>query len=85
MELRQLKYFIASAETLNFTVAANECCITQSTLSQQIKQLENDLGTPLFERIGKRVFLSEAGKNFLPFARQTVADAEYSASRTLRD
>ena len=54
MELRQLKYFIASAEALNFTVAANECCITQSTLSQQIKQLENDLGTPLFERIGKR-------------------------------
>lgn len=81
MELRQLKYFIASAETLNFTVAANECCITQSTLSQQIKQLENDLGTPLFERIGKRVFLSEAGKNFLPFARQTVADAEYGVQR----
>jgi LysR family cyn operon transcriptional activator len=81
MELRQLKYFVASAEALNFTVAANECCITQSTLSQQIKQLENDLGTPLFERIGKRVFLSEAGKNFLSFARQTVADAEYGVQR----
>jgi LysR family cyn operon transcriptional activator len=81
MELRQLKYFIASAETLNFTEAASQCCITQSTLSQQIKQLENDLGTPLFERIGKRVFLSEAGKNFLPFAQQTVADAEYGIQR----
>ena len=75
MELRQLKYFIASAEALNFTVAANECCITQSTLSQQIKQLENDLGTPLFERIGKRVFLR----------LWQMPSMVCSASRTLRD
>ena len=81
MELRQLKYFIASAETLNFTVAAQQCFITQSTLSQQIKQLENDLGTPLFERVGKRVYLTEAGRAFLPFARQTVADAAYGVQR----
>lgn len=83
MELRQLKYFIASAESQNFTVAAGECCITQSTLSQQIKQLENELGIQLFERIGKRIFLSEAGKNFLPFARETVADAEYGVQRIM--
>ena len=81
MELRQLKYFIASAETLNFTVAAQQCFITQSTLSQQIKQLENDLGTPLFEHVGKRVYLTEAGRAFLPFARQTVADAAYGVQR----
>ena len=81
MELRHLKYFIASAETLNFTVAAQQCFITQSTLSQQIKQLENDLGTPLFERVGKRVYLTEAGRAFLPFARQTVADAVYGVQR----
>lgn len=81
MELRQLKYFIASADTLNFTLAAQQCFITQSTLSQQIKQLENELGVLLFERIGKRVFLTEAGHSFLPFARQTIADAEYGVQR----
>ncbi|MBR7126118.1 MAG: LysR family transcriptional regulator [Prevotella sp.] len=77
MELRQLKYFITSADTLNFTEAARQCFITQSTLSQQIKQLETELGVQLFERIGKRVFLTETGRDFLPYARQTVADADY--------
>lgn len=81
MELRQLKYFITSADTLNFTEAARQCFITQSTLSQQIKQLETELGVQLFERIGKRVFLTETGRDFLPYARQTVAYAEYGVQR----
>lgn len=81
MELRQLKYFITSADTLNFTEAARQCFITQSTLSQQFKQLETELGVQLFERIGKRVFLTETGRDFLPYARQTVADAEYGVQR----
>ena len=81
MELRQLKYFITSADTLNFTEAARQCFITQSTLSQQIKQLETELGVQLFERIGKRVFLTETGHDFLPYARQTVADADYGVQR----
>ncbi|MBQ8458437.1 MAG: LysR family transcriptional regulator [Prevotella sp.] len=81
MELRQLKYFITSADTLNFTEAARQCFITQSTLSQQIKQLETELGVQLFERIGKRVFLTETGRNFLPYARQTVTDANYGMQR----
>ena len=81
MELRQLKYFITSADTQNFTEAARQCFITQSTLSQQIKQLETELGVQLFERIGKRVFLTETGRNFLPYARQTVADANYGMQR----
>ena len=81
MELRQLKYFITSADTLNFTEAARQCFITQSTLSQQIKQLETELGVQLFERIGKRVFLTETGRDFLPYARQTVADADYGVQR----
>ena len=81
MELRQLKYFITSADTLNFTEAARQCFITQSTLSQQIKQLETELGVLLFERIGKRVFLTETGRDFLPYARQTVADADYGVQR----
>ena len=48
MELRQLKYFVAAAKSLNFSTAAKSQNITQSTLSQQIKQLENELGDDLF-------------------------------------
>jgi len=76
MELRQLRYFVESAEQLNFTKAAKTLFISQSTLSQQIQQLENELGIPLFERVGKRVILSEEGKAFLPYAKQTVFDAQ---------
>jgi len=76
MELRQLRYFIRSAELLNFTEAAHTLYISQSTLSQQIKQLESELDIPLFDRIGKRVRLTEAGEKFLPYARQTLVDAE---------
>lgn len=75
MELRQLRYFLKAAETLNFTDAAKQMYITQSTLSQQIKQLETELNVLLFDRIGKKVFLTEAGNEFLPFAKQTVGDA----------
>ncbi|PZP40895.1 MAG: LysR family transcriptional regulator [Pseudopedobacter saltans] len=76
MELRELKYFIKAAELQNFTEASAQLFITQSTLSQQIKQLEEELGIPLFDRIAKRVYLTEAGKTFSPFAQKTVADAE---------
>ena len=76
MELRQLKYFIKAAERSNFTEAAALLNISQSTLSQQIKQLEDELGIPLFDRIAKRVMLTEAGKLFLPHAIQTVRKSE---------
>ncbi|MBD1383971.1 LysR family transcriptional regulator [Mucilaginibacter rigui] len=75
MELRQLKYFIKAAELENFTEASGALYITQSTLSQQIKQLEDELGIPLFDRIARRVRLTEAGRMFLPYANKTVRDA----------
>lgn len=84
MELRQLRYFSEAAELLNFTEAARRLFVTQSTLSQQIKQLEEELGIPLFNRIGKHVSLTEAGESFLPYARQTLQNAEYGKQK-LRD
>ena len=50
MEIRQLKYFLKVAETLNFSEASRRLYISQSTLSQQISNLENEVGLPLFER-----------------------------------
>lgn len=76
MELRQLKYFEKSAELLNFTEAARTLFISQSTLSQQIKQLEDELGVQLFNRIGKRIMLTDAGSVFLPFAKKTIQEAK---------
>ncbi|TDQ27465.1 LysR family transcriptional regulator [Tenacibaculum caenipelagi] len=75
MELRQLRYFLKAKELLNFTAAAAELYISQSTLSQQIKQLEIELGVPLFNRIGKRVKLTEAGELFYEYALQSVNSA----------
>ncbi|SHN70593.1 LysR substrate-binding domain-containing protein [Bradyrhizobium erythrophlei] len=65
MELRHLRYFAALAEELSFTRAAEKVHVTQSTLSHQIKQLEDELGQPLFSRIGKRVVITEAGELLL--------------------
>lgn len=76
MELRQLKYFIKTAELLNFSEAARSLFITQSTLSQQIKALEDELGSPLFFRDSHSVSLTECGQRLLPLARQTVTDAD---------
>lgn len=81
MELRQLKYFVKSAEYLNFSVAAKHLYITQSTLSQQIKQLEFELGFELFFRNSRHISLTEAGEEFLPFARKTILDAEDGVQR----
>lgn len=65
MELRHLRYFAALSEHLSFTRAADKVHITQSTLSHQIKQLEDEVGLRLFDRIGKRVVITEAGEILL--------------------
>ncbi|NHN35572.1 LysR family transcriptional regulator [Paenibacillus agricola] len=61
MEIRQLEYFSVLCEELHFTKAAEKMGITQPTLSHQIKALEDDLGVPLFDRIGKKTAITEAG------------------------
>ncbi|MBB6108255.1 LysR substrate-binding domain-containing protein [Mucilaginibacter lappiensis] len=78
MEFRQLHYFVKAAETMNFTEAAAAVFITQSTLSQQIKQLEEELGMLLFDRIGKHVRITEAGHVFLTHARKILLAVQKS-------
>lgn len=68
MELRQLEYFMAVCRELHFTRAAERLGIAQPTLSQQIRLLEHEVGTPLFDRIGKRTVMTEAGKLLLHYS-----------------
>lgn len=72
MELRQLKYFLKLAETLNFSTASKELFITQSTLSQQILGLERELDQQLFIRNSHEVLLTEAGQMLVPLARESL-------------
>ncbi len=81
MELRQLKYFVKVADILNFSEAARQLFITQSTLSQQVKQLEYELGSQLLVRTSHSVALTEAGRELLPYARKTLKDAEMCQAR----
>ncbi|MBQ0025363.1 MAG: LysR family transcriptional regulator [Bacteroidales bacterium] len=81
MEFRQLKYFEAVAQTRSFTEAARRLFVSQGALSQQMKLLEDELGSPLFERGARGVRLTEAGEQFLPLARRTLTDMEASRQR----
>ena len=85
MELRQLRYFITVAETLNIRKAAREMYITQPALSRQIRHLEEDLGVELFLRRQGRVHLTEAGHLLLRDAKgllKHAAEVRNSVCRT---
>ena len=74
--IRNLQFFLAVARLLNFGEAAKMLNYSQSTVSEQIHSLEEYLGTKLFERIGKKVFLTEQGRKLLPFAERLVKQSE---------
>lgn len=83
MEMAQIRYMLTAARTLNFTKAAEECCVSQPALTKGIKILEAELGADLFHREGRRVLLSEFGKSMLPHLRQILEEAE--AARLLAE
>jgi DNA-binding transcriptional LysR family regulator len=84
MELHHLRYFLELADSLSFSSAAERLGITQPALSRQIRDLERDLGAPLFNREGRRNSLTVAGSAFLPAARAAVTEAE-RARREVRE
>jgi DNA-binding transcriptional LysR family regulator len=84
MEVRQLQIFRILAEELNFTRTAEKVHTVQSNVTAQIKSLEEELGSPLFDRLGRRVTLTEAGRRFQPFVQQALAAME-QGQRSIRD
>ena len=84
MEITQLRYFLAVTEAQNFTRAAERCHVTQPSLSQQIINLERELGQKLFHRLGRKAVLTEAGSAFLPRAKSILREVE-DASREIND
>ena len=81
MELRQLRYFVKVAELNSFSEASRQLNITQSTLSQQVRQLENELGVELLIRDSHHVHLTDVGEAFLPQARKTLCEASTCIDR----
>src|SRR5262245_38650776 len=83
MELHQLRYFVAVAQTGNFSRAAERCHVSQPSLSQQIQKLERGLKQPLFHRLGRRAVLTDAGRTLLDRALAILAGVD-DAERRLR-
>jgi len=81
LNVHQLNVFVIAAETLNFTQTAKRLHLTQSSVSQHIKSLENQLGVQLFERKGRSLEITDAGMVLLPMAREIVEDSIRAAEQ----
>jgi LysR family hydrogen peroxide-inducible transcriptional activator len=88
LEIHQLTYFVAVAETGSFSRAAERCNVAQPSISQQIMKLEQELGAPLFDRLSRGVVLTEAGRVLLPRANTILSKAQeikYALSQEVED
>ncbi|MBX3362988.1 MAG: LysR family transcriptional regulator [Phycisphaeraceae bacterium] len=85
MDIRQLTYFVATAEAGTISRAAERCGIAQPSLSQQVRKLEDSLGMDLFDRVGKGVVLTDAGRALLPRARRILADVREAEATIKRE
>ncbi len=84
MEMRQLRYFLAVVECENFTRGAERAHVSQPSLSIQIAALEDELGTPLFDRLGRHVALTQAGEILRGHAERVVRETE-QATQAIRE
>ncbi len=74
MNIDQLKYFIAVAESMHLTSAADELNISEPAMSKAISRLEDEIGCKLFDRVGRNIQLSDSGEIFLPYAKSAVKE-----------
>src|SRR5437016_9117718 len=84
MEMHQLRYVVAVARARNFSRAAEQCHVSQPSLSQQIQKLEEELGERLFDRLKREIRLTSAGEAFLRRAVRILDEAD-AATREARD
>jgi len=77
MNIRDLKYLVAVAKYRNFTLASEHCCVTQPTLSGQIKKLEENLGVQIFERTNKKVLPTAVGELIIASAQRVLSEANH--------
>ena len=84
MNLRHLQYFVATAEHGSFTAAARSLYVAQPSLSEQVRQLEAELGVELFARVGRGIVLTEAGRALRPEAERVLAGVD-QARDVVRD
>lgn len=84
MELRHIRYFLAVVSCQNFTRAAETVHVSQPSLSVQISALEEELGTRLFDRLGRKVVLTQAGELFRPHAERALRELEH-ATQTVQE
>jgi DNA-binding transcriptional LysR family regulator len=83
MNLQQLRYFLAAAEHGSFTAAARSLYIAQPSLSEQVRQLEAELGVELFARVGRGIALTSAGRTFRPEAERVLAAVDHARDAVL--
>ena len=84
MELLRLRYFVALAETENLTQTASDLHISPSSLSLTITKLEKELGTPLFDRTGRKLQLNETGRELYSRLRNLLTDLDFALNKAMK-